>query len=492
MRERKEAAKTDATSKITSGRILRKVAIVLAWLLLWQFAGMLIGNPILFATPLETVKALLENFGRADFWGVAGMTLLRISAGFFFGLLFGILLAALSKAVPFLEELLHPLIYLMKTVPVVCFVVLFLIWWGSSFLSVAISFLMVFTAVYFSTLEGLKSVGKDMLEMAQVYRLPLRTKLFYLYRPALEPFLTGSLKTSLGFAWKSGVAAEVIGLPSYSIGERIYLSKISLDTAGIFAWTVVVCVMSAIFEKLVLFLVKKAFEVKVSCKAPKDPAGVLHSVTSKDLNESPHSVVSKDHGESSHSLIITNLSKSYGGQEVLKGLSMAIEHGKTEWLTWPSGAGKTTLFRLLAGLEPYDEGSIDVAGLAQRDKGNVNGAGREIGIGYLFQEDRLCNGESALRNLQMVTGSEAAAREALQDLLEEELWDKPCGTLSGGERRRVALARALAAKGRLLLLDEPFAGLDEERVRTCWEIIQKRKGNRTLLIASHLDLRAKK
>ena len=120
MRERKETAKTDATSKIMSGRILRKVAIVFVWLLLWQFAGMLIGNPILFATPLETAKALLENFGRADFWGVAGMTLLRIGAGFFFGMLFGILLAALSKAVPFLEELLHPLIYLMKTVPVVC------------------------------------------------------------------------------------------------------------------------------------------------------------------------------------------------------------------------------------------------------------------------------------------------------------------------------------------------------------------------------------
>ena len=472
MRERRETAKTDATSKITSGRILRKVAIVFVWLLLWQLAGMLIGNPILFATPLETAKALLENFGRADFWGVAGMTLLRIGAGFLFGMLFGILLAALSKAVPFLEELLHPLIYLMKTVPVVCFVVLFLIWWGSSFLSIAISFLMVFTAVYFSTLEGLKSVGKDMLEMAQVYRLPLRTRLFYLYRPALEPFLMGSLKTSLGFAWKSGVAAEVIGLPSNSIGERIYLSKISLDTAGIFAWTVVVCVMSAVFEKLVLFLVKKAFEVKVSCRAPKDPAGAANYAASKNLGESSPSVTLSP-------IRMANLSKSYGGQEVLKGFSMAIEPGETEWLTWPSGAGKTTLFRLLAGLEAYDEGDVD-------------GAGRESGIGYLFQEDRLCNGESAVRNLQMITGSEVAAREALRDLLEEELWDKPCGTLSGGERRRVALARALAAKGSLLLLDEPFAGLDEERVRTCWEIIQKRKGNRTLLIASHLDLRAKK
>ena len=83
MRERKETAKADATSKITSGKILRKAAIVFVWLLLWQLAGMLIGNPILFATPLETAKALLENFGRADFWGVAGMTLLRIGAGFF-------------------------------------------------------------------------------------------------------------------------------------------------------------------------------------------------------------------------------------------------------------------------------------------------------------------------------------------------------------------------------------------------------------------------
>ena len=456
MRERNGTAKTDASNRITSEKILRKVAIVIAWLLLWQLAGMLIKNPILFATPLETAKALLENFGDPDFWYIAGMTLLRISAGFALGLILGILLAALCRAIPCLEEFLHPLVYLMKTVPVVCFVVLFLIWWGSSFLSVAISFLMVFTAVYFSTLEGLKAVRKDMLEMAQVYRLPFHTRLFYLYRPALEPFLMGSLKTSLGFAWKSGVAAEVIGLPLYSVGEQIYLAKVSLDTAGIFAWTAVVCVMSILFEKLVLCLVNAAFGYKMHCHAPKAPETVL-----------PATIEIKD------------LEKNYGDQIVINGLSMTIEPGETKWITWPSGAGKTTLFRLLADLEG-------------NEKGTIAGAGRESRIGYLFQEDRLFDEESALMNLEMITGAEEGARSALSSLLEEDLWDKPCKALSGGERRRVALARALATKGSLLLLDEPFAGLDEERIRQCLDVIKKRKGNRTLLIASHLDLSDKK
>ena len=129
------------------------------------------------------------------------MTLLRICGGFSLGLLLGILIAVPCKAIPVLEELFSPIISLIKTVPVVCFVVLFLIWWGHSFLSVAISFLMVFSTIFFSTLEGLKAVKRDMIEMADVFRLPFMTRVLTIYRPALKPFLLGSLKTSLGLAW---------------------------------------------------------------------------------------------------------------------------------------------------------------------------------------------------------------------------------------------------------------------------------------------------
>lgn len=430
-------------------KIIRKAAIVLLWLFVWQAAGLLIHNVFLFATPLKTAQALWENLGNASFWRTILMTLLRIGAGFLFGVLFGILFAVLCKAIPFLEELFGPVISLMKTVPVVCFVVLFLIWWGSSFLSVAISFLMVFTAVYFSTLEGLRAVDGSLLEMAEVFRLPFRTKALYLYRPALKPFFLGSLKTALGLAWKSGVAAEVIGVPAYSIGEKLYLSKISLDTAGIFAWTVVTCLLSFGFEKLILLLVKWLFDVKVPCSAPKEV------------------------GEPAKELSLKGVRKAFGDQRVLEDYSLTMAPGEEKWLDWPSGAGKTTLLRI-------------VAGLSTADAGEVSNAGSKQGICMLFQEDRLLTEESALWNVYVVTGSKEEAKEALSPLLEESLWEKPCKSLSGGERRRVALARALAAKGNLLLLDEPFAGLDEERIRICASEIQKSKKNRTILIASHV------
>ncbi len=430
-------------------KIIRKTAIVLLWLFIWQGAGLLIRNPFLFATPLQTAKALMQNLANDDFWRTVLMTLCRIGAGFFLGVIAGILLATLSKAFPLFAEIISPVISLAKTVPIVCFVVLFLIWWGASFLSVAISFLMVFTAVYFSTLEGLLATDRSLLEMAEVFRLPFGTKVFYLYRPALKPFFLGSLKTALGLAWKSGVAAEVIGVPAHSIGEGLYLAKISLDTAGIFAWTVVTCLLSFGFEKLVLWLAKQLFAMQVPCKAP------------KEVQEKP--------GE----IRLTNVRKSFGEQKVLSDYSLTLAPGEEKMLSWPSGAGKTTLLRILSGLE-------------KADAGEVTGAGVEAGIGMLFQEDRLLLEQSALWNVYVVTGSMEKARDALKPLLEESLWEKPCKSLSGGERRRVALARALAAGGNLLLLDEPFAGLDEERILICSEEIKKSKKHRTILIASHV------
>lgn len=429
---------------------IRKLIIVILWILIWQGAGLLIHNSILFATPAQTAKALWESASNVSFWRTVGMTLLRIGCGFLLGLAAGVILAALSKACPLLEEFLSPVIGLLKTVPVVCFVVLFLIWWGSSFLSIAISFLMVFAILYFSTLEGLKAVSRDMLEMAEVFRLPWRTRLFMIYRPALKPFLSGSMKTALGVAWKSGVAAEIIGLPSWSIGEKLYLSKISIDTAGIFAWTLVVCVLSYLFEKAVLALAGGFFSFRARCRAP------------------------KRYGREPGKIIVTNLQKSFGDQKVIRDLSMEICPGEVKWFHEPSGSGKTTLFRILTGLEKPDAGS-------------VNGEGKG-GYAVLFQEDRLCMGHAAWENVALANGNEKEARALLQAFLSPELLEKRCDELSGGERRRVALARALAAEGACLILDEPFAGLDQETAKKCWREILARKNGRTILVASHVIL----
>ena len=118
-------------------------------------------------------------------------------------------------------------------------------------------FLVVVPMVYVSTLSGLEHTDKKLLEMARVFSIPMWKRIHYIYVPALLPYLVNGCRTALGMSWKSGVAAEVIGIPEGSIGEQLYYSKLYLDTAGLFAWTFVIIVISALFERFFLYLLKK-------------------------------------------------------------------------------------------------------------------------------------------------------------------------------------------------------------------------------------------
>lgn len=429
----------------------KKCAVFLFWIALWFGIAVAVNNKILMATPWETVSALFSLLGERKFYVTVLGSLLRIGAGFFAGALSGMLLAAVSRRYPLVEELLSPAVNLMKAVPAASFVVLLLIWWGSSFLATAVCFLVVLPHLYISTLEGLKNMDVRLLEMAQVFRLPFRNRFFYLYRPALRPFLRGSLKISLGMCWKSGVAAELIGTPDYSIGERLYLSKVYLDTAGVFAWTAVIVLLSLLFEKAVLRMVSRFFVWEPVCGKPG---------AEKTGRE----------GRESTALILTDVAKGYGVESVLEGVNSKYEPGKIYYLTSPSGSGKTTLLRILAGLEKPDAGSVSVP----------------AACGMLFQEDRLCEEYSALKNVELVTGEQRRAEEALAQLLGEEAMHKPCSQLSGGMKRRAALVRAMEADSEYVLLDEPFTGMDAATRGRAEHYILERQRGRTLIIATHI------
>ena len=144
-----------------------------------------------------------------------------------------------------------------KSVPVASFVILALIWAGSRNLSIFIAFIVVLPVIYVNTISGLESTDQKLLEMAAIFRLPLWKRVRFIYLPALVPYLLSACRTALGMSWKSGVAAEVIGLPDHSIGERLYLSKIYLETADLFAWTLVIITISALFEHIVLYLISR-------------------------------------------------------------------------------------------------------------------------------------------------------------------------------------------------------------------------------------------
>ena len=158
-----------------------------------------------------------------------------------------------------LRELVSPLLTLMKSVPVASFIILVLVWFGSANLAVIVSLIIVFPLIYFATLSGLGSADPELLELARVYGVPGKRVLWQVYRPALWPYLRGACASALGMSWKAGIAAEVIGTPARSIGEQMYLSKIYMDTAELFAWTLTVILLSLLIERVLLRLVRADF-----------------------------------------------------------------------------------------------------------------------------------------------------------------------------------------------------------------------------------------
>lgn len=430
----------------------RKYMIVTGWLVVWQLLSLAVDNPILMVGPITTLMALLENIVTTAFWKTVCCSVLRITAGFLAGVFVGLIMAAMSARFSILEEIFSPVLSMVKAVPVASFVVLFLIWWRSDWLSVAISFCVVLPNIYVNTLEGIRHADHRLLEMAKVFRLHGLDCFFYIFRPALRPFLDSGIRVSVGMSWKSGVAAEVIGTPDFSIGERLYMSKIYLNTADVLAWTVMTVLLSAFFEKIILWLWNAFCKWEPSCKGAISRQSVIRE-------------------QNTPLLTLDCVSKTYNGRAVVDNLSVKYAPAKTVYFRTPSGSGKTTLFRLMAGLE-------------QPDSGQIHAYGR---IGMVFQEDRLCEDYSAVKNVEMITGSNKVAKEHLLALLDETDLDKPCRELSGGMKRRVAIARAFASQSDILLLDEPFTGLDSENCRKVQTYMQTYQNGRTLLIATHMQ-----
>lgn len=234
--------------------VCRRAGIGLFWLILWQLASMAVGNSILLVGPWQVVQALLSQIFTAGFWLTVFSSFGRILLGFLAAFFLGLALGAAAWRFPLIGEFLEPFMGSIRSVPVASFVILALIWIGSGYLAVFIAFLVVLPMIYVNTAAGLSSADPKLLEMARVFKVPALKRIRFIYLPALAPYLESGCRTALGMSWKSGIAAEVIGLPSHSIGEQLYYSKLYLDTAGLFAWTLVIILVSALFERGFLLL----------------------------------------------------------------------------------------------------------------------------------------------------------------------------------------------------------------------------------------------
>ena len=230
----------------------------LVWLLLWQLGAMALNQKILLVSPVQVVARLWQLLPQGEFWSAVGFSFLRITLGFLLACVVGTALGVLASRFRVVRDLCAPLMATVKSIPVASFIILVLVWVPSRNLSVVISFLMVAPIVYQNVLGGISNMDHKLTEMADVFQVPFARRLRYLYLPQVAPFFRSACAVGLGLCWKSGVAAEVIGLPDGSIGERLYEAKVYLDTPDLFAWTLVIVLVSIAFEKLFLFLLDRA------------------------------------------------------------------------------------------------------------------------------------------------------------------------------------------------------------------------------------------
>ena len=256
--ERRAAEARIADERADKRRCWVKKALIIAfWLVVWQLLDVIVDNRLILAGPIRVAQALAEQIVEPDFLLIIGASFGRIALGFLLSFLVGLVLAMLAYRFHLFRDFIDPLISLLRTVPVASFIILLLIWVGNQALTVFLAFFIVLPIIYTNMLTGLENVDPQLLEVARVYRLSKWRTLWYVYRPAFMPFLVSATKLSLGMTWKSGIMAELIATPKPSIGKEMFSARLFLDTPILLAWTVVVMVLSVLFEQLFMALLRR-------------------------------------------------------------------------------------------------------------------------------------------------------------------------------------------------------------------------------------------
>ena len=229
----------------------KKIIAVFIWLLIWFIVAALIDNQLKFPGPFDTMKVLFVRvIAGKGFLLTVGASLLRILSGLilsgFLGLITGIAAGIYKNFSDFME----PIVTVIKSTPVMSFIILAMIWFSFSTVPVVICFLMCFPIIYQNAREGILNTDKGLVKMARLYRVSGKKILSGIYLKSMKPYMNAAANVCLGLGFKVTVAAEVLASPKYGIGSRLYDAKIYLEPVEVFAWTFIILLLSYILEQL--------------------------------------------------------------------------------------------------------------------------------------------------------------------------------------------------------------------------------------------------
>ncbi len=442
-------------------RGVSRLATCLLWLGAWQVASLLVSSDLLLPGPLAVLRSLLGLAAGGTLLDVGLVTLSHVALGFVVSLLLALSLGHVLDASPAFRRVVLPGVTVLKSAPIVCVVVLLLLWFGAAHVAEAAVFLACFPPLLFAVLEGLGGLDPGMSSLLRIMRVPRWRRALASVWPQVLPFLVAASRSAVGMAWKAAVAAELIGSPLGSVGERVFQAKLLLETSDVFAWTALVILASRLSESLVVRLLESSAPLARSLAL----VGLGRARAGEGTDDVPATPI-----------VARGLSFSYGGLPVIGPLDLELGPGARVCLSDASGSGKTTFLRLVCG-------ELDPSG------GSVGGGGP---FSLQTQGSLLVEELGALQNVLLcapVRMRDEAAR-ALGGVLPGVDLSRPVSGLSGGQRRRVELVRALLSPSRTVLLDEPFSGLDAASRARCHALVDDLLGGRTLVMASHDEVDA--
>ena len=426
--------------------------VLVIWLVIWYVAAHLVGSGLILPGPHATLMALLKLVKTKTFYFNVLWTLLRTVIGIAVSFVLGAAFAVLADRSMPVREFLRLPVNFFKSIPVMAIIIYLILVLESGHVAVAVCFLMCFPIAYTNILNGLDGMDGKFDELARIYGMTPGQRRALIVRPLLKPEIKSAADLIAGMSWKVVVASEVLAIPGHSIGYQMLNSKYYLETPDLFAYIIVLIVLSLAAERLASFLADIDYR-DTGKRVREEVAKAVASYTA-DADDTDDTAVP---------VIVTldNVTKSYVSDDgtrkiVFSGLNMELMHGIVAILG-PSGEGKTTVARLIMGLEKPDDGTVKIEPYMTPD--------------VLFQEDRLLPWLTAEENMMLafIGHRTYACRdkkpyEAIHEMakkleISDVLGSRP-DELSGGMAHRAALGRALLGGSRLLILDEPMRGID--------------------------------
>ena len=230
--------------------VARIIVPLLFWITVWQILSMIINHTYFLPSVPETFSALFMLLRTEKFFKIVFLTMLRVIIGLTLGIVFGILLAFLSHISVVVKDITTPLMSIIKSTPVATFIIILWVMMDGSSLAVFIAVLMVMPIIWQNMMDGYNSINRELSEVCDVFEFSFIKRMRILILPILIKYLIPGIITASGLAWKSEIAAEIIAYTKNSIGHHINDAKYNFDTATVFAWTLIIIVMSIVIEKI--------------------------------------------------------------------------------------------------------------------------------------------------------------------------------------------------------------------------------------------------